>query len=118
MPSLFCEQPLEVGSIAPGATCITGVGVGDGGTVGDGGNVGEGVGEGDGGKRVGEGDGMVVGGGDNVGDGDGGNVGVGVAPDNSVSVTGMATFPPFDDIWMLAELLPICRLLFVVSTVT
>ena len=35
VPSLFCEQLLEVGSILTGATCITGVGVGDGDGDGD-----------------------------------------------------------------------------------
>lgn len=83
------------------------------GGVGDGDGVGEGVGDG-----VGEGDGIVVGDADKVGDGDGDSVGVGVEPESSVSVTGMLVFPPFDEMWMLAELLPICRLLFVVSTVT
>jgi hypothetical protein len=89
VPSLFCEQLLEVWSILTGATCITGVGVGDGDRVGDG--VGEGDGVGDG---VGEGDGIDVGDGDTVGDGDG--EGVGVLPGSNVSVTGMVTLPPFE----------------------
>jgi hypothetical protein len=112
-----------------GATCITGVGVGDGGRVGDGVGegggidvgVGDGVGEGGGidvgvGDGVGEGDGIVVGDGDTVGDGDG--EGVGVLPESNASVTGMVTVPPFERILMLAVLLPACRLLFLVSTVT
>lgn len=109
MPSLFCEQLLEVGSILPGATCNTGVSVGDGDRVGDG------VGEG---ERVGDGvgDGIDVGDGDRAGDGD--DEGVGVVPESNVSVTGMVTLPPFDRILRLALLLPACRLLFLVSTVT
>ena len=85
MPSLFCEQLLEVGSILIGATCITGVGVGDG--DGGGGSVGEGDSVGDG---VGDGDGIDVGDGDKVGDG------VGVLPESNVSVTGMVASPPFE----------------------
>ena len=106
VPSLFCEQLLEVGSKLSGVTCITGggggegdgvgIGVGDG--VGDG--VGEKVGDGDGvGNNVGEGEGGIdVGDGGNVceGDGDGEGDGVGVLSASSVNVTGMVTFPPFE----------------------
>ncbi len=90
VPSLFCVQLLEVGSIFCGVTVICGIGVGDG----DGGTVVGVVGDGDGGTVVGV-----------VGDGDGGNVvgeGVRVEP-VTTRVTPTDAFPPLEVIVIVPE---------------